>query len=65
MMEMGMIVMPDVLSVRNIIIELLAVSFALLMLCNSCMALRPMGVAALSRPSILAEIFIKMAPKAG
>ena len=47
------------------IMALLAVSFSLFTLCSSCMAFRPMGVAALSRPSMLAEMFMKMEPSAG
>lgn len=56
---------PDELSTRNMIIASVAVSFRLLSDCISCMARSPIGVAALSRPSMLAEIFMKMAPIAG
>ena len=42
-----------------------AVSFFELIDCNSCIAFNPSGVAALSRPSILAETFINIAPSAG
>ena len=61
----GMSVSPDVFSTRNIIIGLLAVSFFLFSSCSSCMALSPIGVAALSRPSMLAEKFMNMVPIAG
>ena len=80
----GMMVSPDVLSTRNMIIELEAVSLSFATfsadhpfnipspsffdLFNSCMlsiALSPSGVAALSSPSILAAMFIKMCPVAG
>ncbi len=56
---------PDALRIRNIIMASVAVSFSLLRVCNSCMALSPSGVAALSRPSILAETFMKIDPIAG
>ena len=62
MMEIGMMVMPDVLSTRNMIIASVAVSFSLLSSCSSFIALRPIGVAALSSPSILAETFMRMLP---
>ena len=65
MMETGMMVSPDVFSTRNMIMELVAVSFFGFSVCNSCMAFRPTGVAALSRPSMLAEMFMKMLPRAG
>ena len=58
-------VSPEVLSTRNIIIGLVAVSFRVLRLCSCSMALSPSGVAALSRPSILAAMFMKMEPVAG
>lgn len=61
----GTSVSPVVLSTRNIIIGLLAVSFCGFSSCNSFIALSPKGVAALSRPSILADTFIKIDPKAG
>jgi hypothetical protein len=57
--------MPAVLSTRNMIIGLLAVSGFGLISCNSRMAFRPSGVAALSRPSMLALKFITMLPLAG
>ncbi len=64
-MVVGMMVRPDVFITRNIIIGLVAVSFFGLSSCNCCMAFRPVGVAALSRPSMLEAIFIKMLPIAG
>ena len=65
MMETGMSVSPEVFSTRNMIIGLLAVSFFGLISCNCSMAFSPSGVAALSRPSMLAAIFMKMLPVAG
>ena len=84
MMLTGMMVSPEVLSTRNMIIGLVAVMF-LSSTCSfdhlldapsslffwtfsSCMlsmAFRPRGVAALSKPSILAAMFMKMWPVAG
>ena len=61
----GIIVRPDVLSTRNIIIGFDAVSFLGLSSCMPSMALRPSGVAALSSPSMLAEMFMKMLPTTG
>ena len=61
----GISVSPEVFSTRNMIIELLAVSFLSLISCSSCIALSPMGVAALSRPSMLAEKFMNMVPITG
>ena len=61
----GMSVSPLVLSTRNIIIGLDAVSFFLFKSCNCSIAFRPKGVAALSRPSILAAIFMKIEPVTG
>ena len=63
--EVGIRVMPAVLSTRNIIWALLAVSFSGFNSCNSFIAFKPTGVAALSRPSILAEKFIIIDPLAG
>ena len=65
MMLTGMMVSPEVLSTRNMIMALLAVSFLSFSDCSSCMAFRPQGVAALSSPSMLADTFMKMLPKAG
>ena len=61
-MEIGMMVRPDVLSTRNIIMGLVAVSFLVLSVCRLSMAFRPSGVAALSRPSMLAAMFMNMCP---
>ena len=62
---MGMRVSPLVLSTRNIIMGLVAVSFFGFSSCNCSIAFSPSGVAALSSPSILAEIFMKMLPVTG
>ena len=61
----GININPEVLITKNIIIGLLAVSFFGFNSCNSFIAFNPMGVAALSRPNILADIFIKIEPIAG
>ena len=76
----GMIVSPDVLSTKNIIIGLEAVAFisasfplseirclffSTLSSCMLSIAFSPSGVAALSNPSMLAAIFMKMCPVAG
>ena len=60
-----MSVSPLVLSTRNMIIALLARSFCGFNSCKPSIALRPRGVAALSRPSMLAEMFMKMLPTTG
>ena len=65
MMLTGMMVRPEVLSTRNMIMALLARSFSLLSVCRPSMAFRPRGVAALSRPSMLALMFMKMWPMTG
>ena len=65
MTDVGISVMPAVLSTRNMIIGLLAVSGFGLISCSSRMAFRPSGVAALSRPSMLALKFITILPLAG
>ena len=65
MMLTGINVSPDVLRTRNIIIELVAVSFFSFSACSCSIAFKPKGVAALSSPNILAEIFIKMLPVTG
>ena len=65
MMLTGMMVRPDVLMTRNIIIGLVAVSFFGLSCCRPSMAFRPRGVAALSSPSMLAAMFMKMLPTTG
>ena len=64
-MEIGIMVSPDVLMVRNMIMALLAVSFCLLIDWSSCIAFSPIGVAALSNPNKLAEMFMKIDPRAG
>ena len=61
----GIIVRPEVLSTRNIIIGFDAVSFFVFISCSCSIAFNPIGVAALSSPSILADIFIKMVPITG
>ena len=60
-----MIVRPEVFSTRNMIMGFVAVSFFGLSSCICCMAFRPVGVAALSRPSMLEATFMKMEPMAG
>ena len=65
MMLTGMSVRPDVLSTRNIIIGFVAVSFFGFSSCSCSIAFSPSGVAALSRPSMLAATFIKMLPVTG
>ena len=65
MIEMGMSVRPEVFSTKNIIMGLVAVSFFLFRSCSCSMARKPKGVAALSRPNILAAMFIKMLPVTG
>ena len=61
----GMMVRPLVLSTRNMIIGLVAVSFRVFSSCICCMAFSPVGVAALSRPSILDAMFMKIEPMTG
>jgi hypothetical protein len=63
--EVGISVTPAVLSTRNMIIGLLATALSGLSSCNSFIAFRPSGVAALSSPSMLALKFITMLPLAG
>ena len=65
MILIGMMMRPEVLITRNIIIGLEAVSFFGFNSCNSFIAFSPNGVAALSSPSILADIFIKIEPNTG
>src|SRR5690606_12600377 len=65
MIASGIIVRPEVLSTRNVIWALDAVSGSGLISCNSFMAFNPNGVAALSRPRILALKFMMMDPVAG
>ena len=47
------------------IIGLVAVSFLVFSSCICCMAFRPVGVAALSSPSMLEAMFMKIEPMAG
>lgn len=61
----GMMVKPLVLSTRNMIIGLVAVSFLVFSSCICCMAFSPVGVAALSSPSMLEAMFMKMDPITG
>ena len=63
--DTGTNVNPLVTSTRNIIIEFDAFVLSLFDSCNSCIACRPNGVAALSIPSIVADRFISIDPKAG
>ena len=62
MMLTGMMVSPDVLSTRNIIMGFVAFSFLGFSSCNCSIAFSPRGVAALSSPSILAATFMNMLP---
>ncbi len=64
-MVVGMMVSPDVLSTKNIIIGLVAVSLRPFSSCICDMALRPVGVAALSSPNMFDAMFMKMLPIAG
>ena len=63
--EIGISVSPLVFSTRNIIIGLVAVSFLGFSSCNCSIAFSPRGVAALSSPSMLAAIFMKIEPVTG
>ena len=65
MMLTGISVRPLVFSTRNIIIGLEAVSFFGFSSCICSMAFSPKGVAALSSPSMLAAIFMKILPVTG
>ena len=64
-MVTGSSVTDAVLMTRNRICASLAVSLEGLSFCSSCIALMPSGVAALSRPSMLAPMFMVIAPSAG
>ena len=55
----------EVFNTKNKICALLAVSFLGFRSCRSCIALRPRGVAALSKPNMLAAIFMVTDPIAG
>ena len=61
----GSSVSDDALSTRNRICALVAVSGLGFSSCSARMALRPMGVAALSRPKALAAKFSVIKPRAG
>ena len=61
----GSSVSDEVLSTKNRICALLAVSLLGLRLCSECIALMPIGVAALSRPRIFAAKFMLISPIAG
>src|SRR5215213_1853547 len=65
MMLTGMSVKPEACKQRNMICALEALSLLGLISWRLCMAFRPKGVAALSRPIRLAEKFIIMWPMAG
>ena len=60
--DTGIMVSPEVFSARNIICASDAVSFFGFRVCSDCMALSPIGVAALSSPSMLAEKFMSSCP---
>ncbi len=64
-MVTGSRVTDAVLITRNRICASLAVSGDGLSFCSSCIALMPSGVAALSSPSMLAPMFMVIAPSAG
>ena len=65
MMASGIRVKPEVCSTRNMIWALVGSSLFGFSVCRLSIAFRPNGVAALSRPSRLAEKFITMWPLAG
>ena len=65
MMVTGISVSPEALMQRNITIASVAVSFSRFSSCNSCIAFRPIGVAALSSPRRFAEKFMNIDPVAG
>ena len=65
MMVVGMSVSPLAPRTTNIIMALEAFDLSLFSSCNSPIALSPIGVAALSRPSMFAAIFISIEPKTG
>ena len=62
MMVVGMMVSPLAPRTTNIIIALEALERSGLSVCSSPMALSPIGVAALSSPSMLAAKFMNMVP---
>lgn len=61
----GIRVSPDACKTINMICELLAVSLSGFKVCKLSIAFKPKGVAALSKPSRLAEKFIIICPMAG
>ena len=61
----GISVSPDVFNTRNMIIGFDAVSFFMFSSCICSIAFSPSGVAALSSPSMLAAIFMKIEPVTG
>ena len=63
MIVIGIRVNPEALMQRNIIIGLLAESFSVFSSCSCCIAFSPIGVAALSSPSRLAEILADSAAR--
>ena len=65
MMASGITVSPEVWMTRNMIWALLASSLRGFSVCKLSIAFRPKGVAALSRPRMLAKKFITMWPLAG
>ena len=65
MMVVGIKVSPLAPSTTNIIMALDALDLSMLSSCNSPIAFNPMGVAALSNPSMFAAIFISIEPKTG
>ena len=65
MIVIGIKVKPEALMQRNITIELLARSFSGFRSCNCCIAFKPIGVAALSKPNKFAERFMNMEPVTG
>ena len=65
MIETGTMVKPEVFNTKNIICAFEATSFLGFTSCICCMALSPIGVAALSNPNIFAAKFIMIEPCAG
>jgi hypothetical protein len=63
--DTGNSVSDEAFNTRNRICALLAVSWLPLSVCSSRIARRPIGVAALSRPSTLAAKFSVINPNAG
>lgn len=65
MIVVGIIVNPLAPKTTNIIIALLAFDLSVFISCSCCIALSPIGVAALSNPNIFAAIFISIDPNTG